>query len=88
MVTDEPRKGINNEQTVKQLRLLAPQAIIIANHGVWRGEAEASVHVLRVSTDATLGVLPAIYPLNANIESFHEGRVEGRGPLGATEVLY
>jgi voltage-gated potassium channel Kch len=91
-VTDELLKGTNNELIVKQMRVLAPKAIIIANcttvSGVEKLRAAGADHVFRVSTEAALGVLPAIYAaLNANLESFHEGRVEERGPLGAPEVL-
>ena len=66
--------------------------LIIANcttvSGVEKLRAAGADHVFRVSTEAALGVLPAIYAaLNANLESFHEGRVDERGPRGAPEVL-
>lgn len=91
-VPDELLKGTNNEHLVKQLRALAPKAIIIANcttvSGVARLRAAGADHVFRVSTEVALGILPAIYAaLNANLESYHEGLYQEHGPLDAPEVL-
>lgn len=91
-VTDELLKGTTNEQVTRQLRALAPRAIIIANctpgSGVQRLRAAGADHVFRVSTEVALGVLPAIYAaLNATLASYHQGREQEHGPLEAPEVL-
>jgi Kef-type K+ transport system membrane component KefB len=91
-VPDELLSGTSNEKVVKQVRALAPNAIIIANctnvSGVAALRAAGANHVYRAATEVALGVLPAIYAaLNAGLESYHEGLYEQHGPLDAAEVL-
>lgn len=78
-VTDELLKGTNNEHIVRQVRALAPQAVIIANctptAGVAKLKAAGANHVFRVATEAAHGLLPAIEAsLNGTLETFQETR--------------
>lgn len=91
-VPDELLNGISNEKLVKQVRALAPKAIIVANctgvSGVKALRAAGADHVFRAANETAQGLLPAISAaLNANLESFHEGLGEKHGLLDAPEVL-
>jgi len=92
-VPDELLKGTTNEQIVRQLRALAPNAIIIANctkvTGVPPLRAAGADHVFRASTEVALGILPAIYAaLNATLPSFQEAQAAEHGELeGRAEVI-
>jgi Kef-type K+ transport system membrane component KefB len=91
-VPDELLSGTSNEKVVRQVRALAPRAIIIANcttvSSVARLRAAGADHVFRASTEVALGVLPALYAaLNASLESYHEGLYEQHGPPDSPEVL-
>ena len=92
-VPDELLKGTTNEQIVRQLRALAPNAIIIANctkvSGVPPLRAAGADHAFRASTEVALGILPAIYAaLNATLPSFQEAQTEEHGELeGRAEVI-
>ncbi len=85
-VPDELLKGTTNEQVVKQLRELAPQAVIIANcsrvsqvKGLRMAGAD---HVFRIPSEVALGILPAIYAaLNAGLPSYLEAMVEEHGAI-------
>lgn len=91
-VPDELLNGTSNEKLIKMVKALAPQAVVIANSttlsGVEKLRAAGADHVFRVSTEAGLGLLPAIAAaLNANLESYREGLVEQHGELQSPEVL-
>jgi Kef-type K+ transport system membrane component KefB len=92
-VPDELLKGTSNEQLVRQIRLLAADAVIIANctkvSQIAALRAAGADHVFRAPTEVALGVLPAIYAaLNANLRQFQESLEEEHGRLEArAEVL-
>lgn len=76
-VPDELLKGTSNEQLVRQLRQLAPKAVIIANctrvSQIDSIRAAGADHVFRISSEVALGILPAIYAaLNAGLPSYLE----------------
>jgi Kef-type K+ transport system membrane component KefB len=85
-VPDELLKGTTNEQLVRQLRQLAPKAVIIANctrvsqaAGL---RAAGADHVFRPPSEVALGILPAIYAaLNASLPSYLEAFEEEHGRL-------
>lgn len=85
-VPDELLKGTSNEQLARQLRALAPKAILIAN--CTRVSQAAALraagvdHVFRAPTEVALGILPAVYAaLNANLPSYLEAVEEEHGRL-------
>ncbi len=85
-VPDELLKGTSNEQLVKKLRELAPNAVIIANctklSQIEAVRAAGADHVFRPPSEVALGILPAIYAaLNAGLPSYLEGRDEEHGGL-------
>jgi voltage-gated potassium channel Kch len=85
-VPDEILKGTSNEQLVRQLRQLAPNAMIFANatkvSQVASLRAAGADHVFRAPTEIALGVLPAVYAaLNANLPSYQESLEEEHGAL-------
>ena len=85
-VPDELLKGASNEQLVRQIRQLAPKAIIIANCNrisqVAPLRAAGADHVFRTPSEVALGILPAIYAaLNAGLPSYLEALEEEHGPL-------
>jgi Kef-type K+ transport system membrane component KefB len=85
-VPDELLKGVTNAQLVRQLRQLAPKAVIIANctqvSQVIHLRAAGADHVFRPPTEVALGILPAIYAaLNAGLPSYLEALEEEHGPL-------
>jgi Kef-type K+ transport system membrane component KefB len=85
-VPDELLKGTTNENLVRQLRLLAPGALIIANatrvSQATPIQAAGADHVFRAPTEVALGILPAIYAaLNASLPSYVESRTEEHGTL-------
>jgi Kef-type K+ transport system membrane component KefB len=87
-VQDELLKGTSNEQLVKQLRQLAPKAVIIANctrvSQVNALRAAGADHVYRIPSEVALGILPAIYAaLNAGLPSYLEALEEEHGALSA-----
>jgi len=87
-VPDELLKGTTNVQLVKRLRQLAPKVIIIANCArvsqVARLRDAGADHVFRISSEAALGILPAIYAaLNAGLPSYLEALEEEHGALDA-----
>lgn len=92
-VPDELLKGTTNEQLVKQLRGLAPGAVIIASatrvSHVEQLRGAGADHVFRAPTEVALGILPAVYAaLNANLASYQEAVEEEHGALEArAEVL-
>jgi Kef-type K+ transport system membrane component KefB len=92
-VPDELLKGTTNAQLVKQLRQLAPRAVIIANCNrvsqVTSIRAAGADHVFRIPTEVALGILPAIYAaLNAGLPSYLEALEEEHGALdGRREVI-
>jgi len=92
-VPDEMLKGTSNEQLVRQLRTLAPQARIIANctkvSQVGALRAAGADHVFRAPTEVALGILPAVYAaLNGNLPSYQEAQEEEHGRLDArAEVI-
>jgi Kef-type K+ transport system membrane component KefB len=92
-IPDELLKGTTNLQLVRQLRELAPQAVIIANcarvsevNGL---RAAGADHVFRVPREVALGILPAIYAaLNAGLPSYLEALEEEHGAIAdRREVL-
>jgi voltage-gated potassium channel Kch len=85
-VPDELLKGTTNEHLVRQLRHVAPNAIIIANCNrvsqVGPLRAAGADHVFRAPTEVALGILPAIYAaLNAGLPSYLEALEEEHGAL-------
>jgi voltage-gated potassium channel Kch len=85
-VPDELLKGTSNEQLARQLRGLAPGAVIIASatrvSHVERLRAAGADHVFRAPTEVALGILPAVYAaLNANLASYQEAVEEEHGAL-------
>lgn len=92
-VPDELLKGATNELLVRQLRQLAPKAVIIANctriSQVATIRAAGADHVFRISSEVALGILPAIYAaLNAGLPSYLEAVEQEHGPLSQrTEVI-
>jgi Kef-type K+ transport system membrane component KefB len=83
-VPDELLKGTSNEQIVRQLRQLAPEAKIIATSTklseIQKLRAAGADHVFRPPTEIALGLLPAIYAaLNAGLESYLEALTEEHG---------
>jgi hypothetical protein len=92
-VPDELQKGTTNAQLVRQLRQLAPRAVIIANCSqvsqVSSSRAAGADHVFRIPTEVALGILPAIYAaLNAGLPSYLEALEEEHGALdGRREVI-
>ena len=85
-VPDELLKGTTNEQLVRQLRQLAPKAVIIANctrvSQVAALRAAGADHVYRAASEIALGILPAIYAaLNASLPSYLEALEEEHGRL-------
>ncbi|MBA3397284.1 MAG: cation:proton antiporter [Deltaproteobacteria bacterium] len=85
-VPDELLKGTTNEQLVRQVRQLAPRAVIIASctkvSQVAAVRAAGADHVFRAPTEVALGILPAIYAaLNASLPSYLEALEEAHGTL-------
>ena len=85
-VPDELLKGTSNEQIVRQLRKLAPNAAIVANctrvSQVPALRAAGADHIYRPPTEIALGILPAIYAaLNANLPSYVQNLEEEHGVL-------
>jgi Kef-type K+ transport system membrane component KefB len=85
-VPDELLKGTSNEQIVRQLRQVAPKAIIIATCNrisqVAAVRAAGADHVFRAPSEVALGILPAIYAaLNASLPSYLEALEEEHGAL-------
>jgi len=85
-VPDELLKGTTNAQLARQLRQLAPGAIIIANctrvSEVKSIRAAGADHVFRTASEVALGILPAIYAaLNAGLPSYLEALEEQHGAL-------
>ncbi len=85
-VPDELLKGTTNENLVKQLRQLAPKAVIIANCSrvsqVRALRAAGADHVFRAPSEVAIGILPAIYAaLNAGLPSYLEALEEEHGVL-------
>jgi Kef-type K+ transport system membrane component KefB len=85
-VPDEMLTGTTNEALTRQLRQLAPNAILIANctrvSQVAALRAAGANYVFRPSTEIALGILPAVYAaLNANLPSFVEALQEEHGVL-------
>jgi Kef-type K+ transport system membrane component KefB len=85
-VPDELLKGTTNEQLVRQLRQLAPKAVIIANctrvSQAAALRAAGADHVYRFSSEVAIGILPAIYAaLNAGLPSYLEALQEEHGVL-------
>jgi Kef-type K+ transport system membrane component KefB len=85
-VSDEMIKGTTNEQMMRQLRALAPNAVLVANctklsdaRGLKHAGAD---HVYRVATEVALGILPAVYAaLNATLPSYQQAQAEEHGAL-------
>lgn len=92
-VPDEMLKGTTNQQLVRSLRTLAPNAVIIANatqvSKVAPTRKAGADYVFRPASEIALGALPAIYAaLNGNLGSFAEAMEEEHGKLEErTEVL-
>lgn len=85
-VPDELLKGTTNEQLVRQLRQLAPQAVIIANCSrvsqVRVLRAAGADHAFRIPSEVAVGILPAIYAaLNAGLPSYLEAIAEEHGAI-------
>ena len=85
-VADELLEGTTNEQLVRQLRQLAPNATIIASatriSQVATLRAAGADHVFRAPSEVALGILPAIYAaLNASLPSYLEALEEQHGAL-------
>jgi Kef-type K+ transport system membrane component KefB len=85
-VPDELLKGTTNEHLVRQLRQIAPKAIIIASSNqisrVASLRAAGADHVFRAPSEVALGILPAIYAaLNAALPSYLEALEEEHGAL-------
>jgi hypothetical protein len=85
-IPDELLKGTTNEQLVRQLRKLAPNAAIIANctriSQVASLKAAGADHVFRAPTEVALGILPVVYAaLNANLPSYLDALEEEHGAL-------
>ena len=85
---DELLKGTTNLQLVRQIRQLAPNAVIIASctrvSQVAALRAAGADHVFRAATEVALGILPAIYAaLNASLPSYLEAVVDEHGALEA-----
>jgi Kef-type K+ transport system membrane component KefB len=85
-VPDELLKGTTNAQLVRQLRQLAPKAVIIANCTRVSQAAElrraGADHVYRFSSEVAIGILPAIYSaLNAGLPSYIDALEEEHGAL-------
>jgi Kef-type K+ transport system membrane component KefB len=85
-VPDELLKGTTNAQLVRQLRSLAPKAVIIANctqvSQAAAVRAAGADHVFRAPTEVALGILPTIYAaLNAGLPSYLEALAEEHGVL-------
>jgi Kef-type K+ transport system membrane component KefB len=92
-VPDELLKGTGNEGLTRQLRALAPKAVIFVT-GTRASQvpvlrAAGADHVIRTATEVALGVLPAIYAaLNATLPSYLELLAEEHGrPEERSEVL-
>lgn len=92
-VPDELLKGTTNEQLVRQVRQLAPAAVIIANctrvSQLRAIRAAGADHVFRISSEVALGILPAIYAaLNAELPTYLEALEEQHGaPDRRREVI-
>jgi voltage-gated potassium channel Kch len=85
-VPDELLKGTTNAQLVRQLRQLAPKAVIIANctrvSQVEPIKVAGADHVYRASSEVAIGVLPAIYAaLNAGLPSYLDALAEEHGRI-------
>ena len=85
-VPDELLKGTSNEQIVRQVRQLAPKAVIIASctrvSKAAALRAAGADHVFRPASEIALGILPAIYAaLNAGLPSYLEALAEEHGHL-------
>lgn len=85
-VPDELLKGTSNEQLTRQLRQLAPRAIIVASasriSAVAKLRAAGADHVFRAPTEVALGILPAIYAaLSSSLPSYQEAIAEQHGDL-------
>jgi voltage-gated potassium channel Kch len=85
-IPDELLKGTSNEQLARQLRQLAPDAMIFVTatkiSQVAKLRAAGANHVFRAPTEVALGVLPAVYAaLNANLASYQEALEEEHGAL-------
>ncbi len=91
-VPDELLKGTSNAQLVRQIRQLAPKAVIIANctraSQVAAVRAAGADHVFRAPAEVALGVLPAIYAaLNASLPSYLEALEEEHGAIEARREI-
>lgn len=85
-VPDEILKGTSNVHLVRQVRQLAPNAVIIANctrvSQVAQLKAAGADHVFRIANEAAAGVLPAIYAaLNASLPTYIEAMEEEHGAV-------
>lgn len=81
---DELIKGTNNEQLVRQLRQLAPKAVIIANctrvSQAPALRAAGADHVYRAASAIARGILPSIHAaLSATLPSYLEGLEQEHG---------
>ncbi len=79
---------MTNEDIVRTVRGLAPDAIIIAcctrTSQAAALRAAGANHVFRPPTEIALGVLPAIYAaLNGELASYQEAAIEEHGALEA-----
>jgi voltage-gated potassium channel Kch len=92
-VPDEMLRGLTNEKLVRQVRAIAPNAVIIASatkvSDAASLRAAGADHVFRPASEVALGVLPAVYAaLDANLPSFLESVKEQHGALEQrTEVI-
>ncbi|MBE7450037.1 MAG: cation:proton antiporter [Kofleriaceae bacterium] len=87
-VPDELLQGVTNEDIVRTVRGIAPDAIIIAcctrTSQAAALRAAGANHVFRPPTEIALGVLPAIYAaLNGELASYQEAAIEEHGALEA-----
>jgi voltage-gated potassium channel Kch len=85
-VPDELLKGTSNEALVRQLRALAPNAIIIATATtltqVAKARAAGADHVFHAATEVALGVVPAVFAaLDGRLPSFIDARIDEHGSL-------
>jgi Kef-type K+ transport system membrane component KefB len=85
-IPDEVLKGTSNAQLVRQLRQLAPTAMLFANctrvSEVPDLRKAGADYVFRVPSEVALGILPAIYAaLNASLPSYVEAIQDEHGAL-------
>jgi Kef-type K+ transport system membrane component KefB len=85
-VPDELLKGTSNEALVRQLRALAPDAMILATattvSRAGQLRAAGADHVFHVATEVALGVMPAVFAaLDGKLDAFVEARTEEHGSL-------